>query len=278
MEDIKELQDLVVRSCYSRNYKIKKVIYGINDVLYKEEVIIIQGHKIVLSEKQISEILKNYTEDKMSMLKISNLLEIQPSVVRRILVENGVEIDSSKRKKNNYIIDGNIAKVELRRRNKESLWTIIDLEDLERVINYPYSWHVSLYKNSCWYAVTGAHKPHEDIKHLRKTIYLNYFILFNGETSDLFADHINHDTLDNRKCNLRAIRNIDNSKSRKGKNKNNKSGYRNVCWLKTKEQWCVQLQINGKNTQLGYFDDIEEAAKFAEEMRQKYYGEFAGEG
>lgn len=38
----------------------------------------------------------------------------------------------------------------------------------------------------------------------------------------------------------------------------------------------VQLQINGKNKVLGKFSDVHEAGRFAEEMRQKYYGEFAG--
>lgn len=43
---------------------------------------------------------------------------------------------------NNYIIDeeNGIAKIELNRRNAENLWTTIDLEDLERVINFPYTW------------------------------------------------------------------------------------------------------------------------------------------
>ena len=40
----------------------------------------------------------------------------------------------------------------------------------------------------------------------------------------------------------------------------------------------VNYQIDGKNTHLGRFDyeDLDKAGKFAEEMRQKYYGEFAG--
>lgn len=46
------------------------------------------------------------------------------------------------RKGNNYTVDkeNNIAKIELQRRNKENLWVTIDLEDLERVINFPYTW------------------------------------------------------------------------------------------------------------------------------------------
>lgn len=40
----------------------------------------------------------------------------------------------------------------------------------------------------------------------------------------------------------------------------------------------MQLQVDGKNTCLGRFayEDLDKAGKFAEEMRQKYYGEFAG--
>ena len=42
--------------------------------------------------------------------------------------------------------------------------------------------------------------------------------------------------------------------------------------------WIVQLSINKKNTCLGKFeyDELDKAGQFAEEMRQKYYGEFAG--
>ena len=47
----------------------------------------------------------------------------------------------AKKKGNNYIIDeeNGIAKIELNRWNNENLWAIIDLEDLDRVINFPYT-------------------------------------------------------------------------------------------------------------------------------------------
>lgn len=46
-----------------------------------------------------------------------------------------------KKKGNNYVIDkeNNITKVELHRRNGENFWTIIDLDDLDRVLEYPYT-------------------------------------------------------------------------------------------------------------------------------------------
>lgn len=91
----------------------------------------------------------------------------------------------------------------------------------------------------------------------------------------LVVDHINHDTMDNRKENLRVIEPSENSMNRVGPNKNSVSGYRNVSWMNGK--WCVQLQINGVNSVLGTFDDVDEAGNFAKEMRKKYYGEFSGE-
>lgn len=45
------------------------------------------------------------------------------------------------KKGNNYIIDNEngVAKIELQRREEDSLWTTIDLEDLERVLNFPFT-------------------------------------------------------------------------------------------------------------------------------------------
>ena len=81
-----------------------------------------------------------------------------------------------------------------------------------------------------------------------------------------------------RSYNLRRITQQENLRHRKSKNKNNTTGYRNVIYNKTYKTrpYHVQLQINGKNKVLGKFSDVHEAGRFAEEMRQKYYGEFAG--
>lgn len=105
---------------------------------------------------------------------------------------------------------------------------------------------------------------------------LHKFIM-NVEDSKV-VDHINHDTLDNTKGNLRVISHSNNSMNRKSRNSNNKSGYRNVCWSKSENKWIVQLQVNKHNTVLGKFpkDQLKEAAKFAEEKRKELYGEFAG--
>lgn len=100
-----------------------------------------------------------------------------------------------------------------------------------------------------------------------------------GEENKTDIDHINHHTLDNRRENLRISPRINNSKNRNGKNTNNTTGYRNVMYIKEniRHPYIVRLQIDGKGVHLGSFSDVHEAGKFAEEMRQKYYGEFAGE-
>ena len=99
-------------------------------------------------------------------------------------------------------------------------------------------------------------------------------------SNDQHIHHRNHNTLDNRKENLELISITENSRHRKGKNKNNTTGYRNVMYNKRykNKPYHVQLQIDGKNKVLGKFSDVDEAGTFAEEMRQKYYGEYAGKG
>ena len=181
----------------------------------------------------------------------------------------------AKKKGNNYIIDEEncIAKIELNRRDAENLWAIIDLEDLDRVINFPYTWFARYHKNiDGYYAAVSMYLP--ELKRATP-VYLHQFIM---NTLDNNVDHIKHNTLDDRKSNLRELTVEQNSRYREGKNKNNTSGYRNVAWSKSEQMWIVQLQVNGKNKRLGKFpkEQLDEAGKFAEEMRQKYYGEYAG--
>ena len=93
-------------------------------------------------------------------------------------------------------------------------------------------------------------------------------------------DHINHITLDNRKENIRVLTKDDNNLYRKGANCNNNTGYRNVTYMKNvkKKPFQVQLRIDGENKVLGRFSNVDDAVVFAEEMREKYYGEYRGMG
>lgn len=160
-------------------------------------------------------------------------------------------------------------------RKSEEFTVKISTDDLYRLLKYNKSWNASWRKDSqsyyvcaCEYLETVNGKPKYKIHYLHRWLF--------DYPEGIVIDHINHDTLDNRRTNLRLTEQKKNLEHRSGANKNNKSGYRNVCLIENK--WIVQLQINGKNTKLGSFDDVHEAGKFAEEMRQKYYGEFKGKG
>ena len=170
---------------------------------------------------------------------------------------------------NEYKIVNDIAKIKLTRWSGKEVWSIIDLEDLERVRYSGLNWHVK-YVNESYYAMTNCDK-----EEYGKTVeYLHRFIA-NADVGDVI-DHINHNTLDNRKANLRYSNMAKNAMNRRGKNTNNTSGYRNVSWSKSYKQWVVQLQVEGKNTLIGRFDDVHEAGNFAKRMRLKHYGSYAG--
>jgi len=157
----------------------------------------------------------------------------------------------------------------------------IDTEDLPRLIELNFHWTIVKVKNTDdeYYAKYIEYYKDENGEKKTKSYYLHRTIM-NVTDPDIPVDHRelkNHGSLNNRKSNLRVVEFRENSTSRKGRNKNNKSGYRNVSKIDNK--WHVQLQIEGKNTCLKKFplDQLEEAGEYAEKMREKYYGkEFAG--
>lgn len=177
--------------------------------------------------------------------------------------------------KNKFEIEGKALRLYLDRRNKEPLITTVDLSMMDRLLHEDVKWCAKWDEDiQSYYAQSSKYyRTPEGIRKSR-TLYLHKFVLdYNGGNK---VDHINHDTLDNRIDNLRISLAGQNSKNRHGANSNNKSGYRNVCWNKQKGMWMVQLQIEGKNTRLGHFNDVHEAGKFAKEMRERYYGDYKG--
>lgn len=89
------------------------------------------------------------------------------------------------------------------------------------------------------------------------------------------VDHINGDTLDNRKVNLRLVTHQQNIQNRKV-NKNNKLGYKGVYQHTQNGNFIAQIQTpQRKRKHLGVFATPEDAAFAYNVAAIKLFGEFA---
>jgi hypothetical protein len=173
---------------------------------------------------------------------------------------------------NYYEIRGDITAIFLKQNNGNEMETIVDSEDLEKLLLAKLSWHAK-WDNKLKQYYCEAIEQLGKIDGVRKwrSVRLHAFLI--GYSGKGHIDHLNHDTLDNRKENLEEKTVRGNIINRQGANKNSHTGVRNVSLCHNK--LLVQLQIGGKNKVLKKFepDQLEEADKFAKEMRKKYYGE-----
>jgi hypothetical protein len=83
------------------------------------------------------------------------------------------------------------------------------------------------------------------------------------------VDHINHDRLDNRKCNLRIVTKEQNNMNKK-KRKECTSKYIGVYYNKKLNKWVSKI----RNTIIGHFNNEIEAAKARDIETKKYFGEY----
>ena len=106
----------------------------------------------------------------------------------------------------------------------------------------------------------------------RNRILLTHLIMF--PPNGMVVDHINGNTLDNRKQNLRICTIAENNKNHKIYNTNT-SGTTGVYFDKQNNKWSAQIYINGKVKRLGRFADKEDAINIRKEAEKKYFGEYA---
>jgi len=116
-----------------------------------------------------------------------------------------------------YEINENVVTIYFQRKDGEVVTGYIDLEDLDRFLKHYYKWCTTWRPSShSYYSQCTIYKGTIDGKASYTSKYLHSYIL-NIEDSTR-VDHMNHDTMDNRKENLRPIRHKDNMKNRNGKN------------------------------------------------------------
>jgi len=79
--------------------------------------------------------------------------------------------------------------------------------------------------------------------------------LINKTPHNFDTDHIDRNPLNNQKNNLRTLTHSQNLHNRP-KQKNNRSGFKDIFFDKQTGKWRVQICINGKKISFGRFTDI----------------------
>lgn len=130
---------------------------------------------------------------------------------------------------------------------------IVDDEDFKRVALFKWSYCPAGYA----VRIVGG-----------KYVYLHRLIV--DAPADSIVDHINRDTLDCRRSNLRVGNKCLNSINR-GPQSNNTSGHRGVNFNKRYGTWDARIKSDGRVRNLGRFKRIEDAVAARQAAEREYY-------
>lgn len=86
------------------------------------------------------------------------------------------------------------------------------------------------------------------------------------------VDHINHNTLDNRRENLRLCERFQNNGNR-GVGRHNKSGLKGVNF--DRNRWKAEISVKNKTVYLGRFKTKEDAGRAYDVAAINHFGQFA---
>ena len=103
-----------------------------------------------------------------------------------------------------------------------------------------------------------------------------YALYHNLELDKLpkYLDHKDRNPSNNDPCNLRPVTYFQNQGNR-SMSKNNTSGVKGVHWSRHAKKWHADIKIDRKKKHLGYFDNIDDAARAYKEASRLYFGEFS---
>lgn len=105
----------------------------------------------------------------------------------------------------------------------------------------------------------------------RKIVHLHRMLM--GFPEGLEVDHINGNTLDDRRINLRLADDSQSAQNQKI-SKNNTSGVKGVSYCRTKRKWSAKIGRLGKWVHLAYSDSFEEAVLIRTEAEIREHGKF----
>ncbi len=108
----------------------------------------------------------------------------------------------------------------------------------------------------------------------RKTMRMHTIIAQRMGIDSKMIDHIDHNSLNNQRSNLRVATGSQNQHNR-GCNKNNTSGVKGVFFHKGAGRYRAHITHEGRQHYLGLFDTIAEAEVVVVAKREELVGEFA---
>ena len=137
---------------------------------------------------------------------------------------------------------------------------LVDAEDFERVSQYTWS-------NTGGYAKSNMRLPSGNKERMHR------FILGITDAA-IEVDHINHDTLDNRRSNLRQATRQQNTMHRR-KYDGKSTPYKGVSLNQRLGKYLVFITVNGVQHYLGCHEDLVTAARCYDAHAIQHFGPFA---
>lgn len=141
------------------------------------------------------------------------------------------------------------------------LITTVSDQDADRVLGADTTWFVHWSPTAQGFYAMGKIR----INGRTRSMLLHRWIM--RPTTGMVVDHINHDTLDNRRSNLRIVTQIENMQNRRGINRNNTSGARNVYRNKYTGNWSVCFGVHRHPVYVGTFRSKRAAVAAARRTR-----------
>ncbi len=135
---------------------------------------------------------------------------------------------------------------------------IVDDSDFDRLNQFNWQAH--------WSPCTMSYYAIRSVRYLdekRHTVSMARQILGLESGDPRQADHIHHNTLDNRRLELRIVTHQ--------KNSFNRASAKGYYWDKQHKKYRAQIFINGHNVYLGDFDDPKYAHAARLEAKEKYH-------